>query len=633
MLTAQEILKKYWGYEAFRPAQIPIIESVTSGHDTIGLLTTGGGKSICFQVPAMMSEGTCLVVSPLIALMKDQVTQLNQRKIPSAAYYSAQSKESQTKILDYLLEDKLKFLYISPERLNTKDFQTRLRQIKVNLMVIDEAHCISQWGYDFRPSYLRIPEVYDILPDIPKLALTATATPQVVKDIEDKLELRRPKVFVNSYFKKNLSYQIKSSERKVEDLVSWINRLSGSGLVYVNRRNAAEELAKQLATQFNIHAEYYHAGLSAEVRNEKQEKWLNNPHSVMITTNAFGMGIDNPHVNYVIHYHFPASLEAYFQECGRAGRTGQKSYAIALVSDADKIEKDEIIRDYPSIQEVQNLALLLFNHFDIPYETGLGRRFDWIVEDFNTQYKLNYWHTAKCLQILVDNELIFIQDAFYKPDEIQLLADERQISDLAEQFPEYGQLITHLIRAYEGLHFKKRVNFYKLAKTYHYNLTELKISLQKLAQKGIISYEPSTNKPTLEFLTNKTAANDVPINQSQYRVRKQILLDQTKACLDYIKNTKECRSRQLLNYLGESHSEKCGICDVCLGEKNSISKEDYLKIRDAILANLEPNIYTTIDKLIKLLKNYPELAIRKVLDRLLELNQIEKGVGEVFRKS
>lgn len=632
MRLAQEILKKYWGYEAFRTAQIPIIESVTSGHDTIGLLTTGGGKSICFQVPAMMSEGTCIVISPLIALMKDQVTQLNQRKIPSAAYYSAQSKESQTKILDYLLEGKLKFLYISPERLITKDFQTRLRQIKVNLMVIDEAHCISQWGYDFRPSYLRIPEVYDILPDIPKLALTATATPRVVKDIEDKLELRQTKVFVNSYFKENLSYQVKKTERKVETLAEWIHKLSGSGLVYVNRRNAAEELAKQLTTQFNIHAEYYHAGLSTDVRNEKQEKWLNNPLSVMITTNAFGMGIDNPHVNYVIHYHFPASLEAYFQECGRAGRTGQKSYAIALVSDADKIEKDEIIRDYPSIQEVQNLALLLFNHFDIPYETGLGRRFDWIVEDFNTQYKLNYWHTAKCLQILVDNELIFIQDAFYKPDEIQLLADERQISDLTEQFPEYGQLITHLIRAYEGLHFKKRVNLYKLAKTYHYNLTELKISLQKLAQKGILSYEPSTNKPTLEFLTNKTAANDIPIDQAQYRVRKQILLDQTKACLDFIKNTKDCRSRQLLDYLGESHSEKCGICDVCLVEKNIITKEDYLKIRDAILANLEPNIYTAIDKLIKLLKNYPELAIRKVLDRLLELNQIEKGVGEVFRK-
>ncbi|MFN5848895.1 MAG: ATP-dependent DNA helicase RecQ, partial [Chitinophagales bacterium] len=591
MLSALEILKKYWGYDAFRLAQIPIIESVTSGQDTLGLLTTGGGKSICFQVPAMMSEGTCIVISPLIALMKDQVNQLNRRKIPAAAYYSAQSKESQTKILDYLLEGKLKFLYISPERLNTKDFQTRLRQIKVNLIVIDEAHCISQWGYDFRPTYLRIPNVYEIFPNIPKLALTATAAPRVIVDIQEKLEMKDPKVFVSSYFKSNLSYQIKSSERKVEDLVSWINRLSGSGLVYVNRRNAAEELAKQLATQFNIQAEYYHAGLSAEVRNEKQEKWLNNPLSVMITTNAFGMGIDNPHVNYVIHYHFPASLEAYFQECGRAGRTGQKSYAIALVSDADKIEKDEIIRDYPSIQEVQNLALLLFNHFDIPYETGLGRRFDWIVEDFNTQYKLNYWHTAKCLQILVDNELIFIQDAFYKPDEIQLLADERTISDLAEQFPEYGQLLTHLIRAYEGLHFKKRVNLYKLAKTYHYNLTELKISLQKLAQKGIINYEPSTNKPTIEFLTNKTAANDVPIDQTQYRVRKQILLDQTKACLDFIKNTKECRSRQLLNYLGESHSEKCGICDVCLVEKNSITKEDYLKIRDVILANLEPNIY------------------------------------------
>lgn len=632
MLLAKEILYKYWEYKDFRPAQIPIIESIVAGNDTLGLLTTGGGKSICFQVPAMMSEGTCLVISPLIALMKDQVAQLNQRKIPAAAYYSAQSQENQTKILDYLHDGKLKFLYISPERLNTQDFRTRLRQIKVNLIVIDEAHCISQWGYDFRPAYLKIPNVYELFPTIPKLALTATATPRVIEDIQDKLELKYPKVFVSSYFKSNLSYQVKSSERKVEDLVSWINRLSGSGLVYVNRRNAAEELVKQLRNQFNIEADYYHAGLSAEIRNEKQDTWLRNPKSIMITTNAFGMGIDNPNVNYVIHYHFPASLEAYFQECGRAGRSGQKSYAISLVSDADIVEKEDVIKNYPTTDEVKNLLLLLFNHYEIPYETGKNRRFDWEIDEFLLQYKLDYWHTQKCLQILEDNEFIYIQDAFYKPDELQIIADNKQIADLAEQFPEYGQLIANMIRSFEGIHYKRRVNLHKFAKTYHYNLLELKVSLQNLAKKEIIHYEAATNKPKMEFLIDKLAVKDIPLDIQQYSERKKTLLDQLQSCLDYMQSQKPCRSQQLLNYLGESKSEKCGICDVCIGEKNSITKEDYLKIRDSILLSLEPNIYTPIDKLVKLLKNYPELAIRKVLDRLLELNQIDKGVGEVFKK-
>jgi ATP-dependent DNA helicase RecQ len=632
MQLAEEILRKYWGYREFRPAQIPIIQSIVSGKDTLGLLTTGGGKSICFQVPALMSEGTCIVVSPLIALMKDQVTQLNQRKIPAAAYYSTQSKEKQTKILDYLHNGKLKFLYISPERLNTKDFQTRLRQVKVNLIVIDEAHCISQWGYDFRPAYLNIPKIYEIFPDVSKLALTATATPRVIDDILEKLEMKQPKILVSSYFKSNLSYQVKASERKVEDLVSWIHRLSGSGLVYVNRRIVAEELVKQLRNQFNIQADYYHAGLSADVRNEKQELWLKNPNSIMITTNAFGMGIDNPNVNYVIHYHFPASIEAYFQECGRAGRGGQKSYAISLISDADIIEKEDIIKNYPTPLEVKSLLLLLFNYFEIPYETGMNRRFDWTIDEFLLKYKLEYWHTQKCLQILEDNEFIYIQDAFYKADEIQIIANDNQITDLSEQFPEYGQLLTNMIRSFEGIHFRKRVNLYKFAKTYHYNMLELKVNLQNLAKKEIIHYEAATNKPTIEFLINKLAVNDIPLDLQQYQERKKILLDQQQACLDYIQSGQPCRSQQLLTYLGEVNSEKCGFCDVCLGEKNTITKEDYLKMRDVILVNLEPNIYIAIDKLIKLLKNYPEQAIRKVLDRLLELNQIEKGVGEVFKK-
>jgi len=376
MHSALDILKKYWNYNEFRPAQIPIIESIAAGHDTLGLLTTGGGKSICFQVPAMMREGVCLVVCPLIALMKDQVSQLNQRKIPAAAYYSSQSKENQVKIIDYLMEGKLKFLYISPERLITKEFQTRLREINVGLLVIDEAHCISQWGYDFRPAYLKIPTIYDYLPLAPRLALTATATPRVIDDIQDKLDFRHGKVFVNTYFKPNLSYQVLKSERKVEDLVRWIQKLPGSGLVFVNRRNMAEELAMQLKDHFKINADYYHAGLSTELRHEKQNKWLKNPHSVLVTTNAFGMGIDNPNVNYVIHYQFPASIEAYFQECGREGRAGQNSHAFALISGADLREKEELLLNYPSIGEVKNCLLMLYNHFDIPYEMGQGKRYD-----------------------------------------------------------------------------------------------------------------------------------------------------------------------------------------------------------------------------------------------------------------
>lgn len=633
MHSALSILKKYWNYDQFRPAQIPIINSILADYDTLGLLTTGGGKSICFQVPAMMREGICLVISPLIALMKDQVVQLNQRKIPAAAYYSAQSKEKQQKIIDYLMEGKLKFLYISPERLITKDFQTRLREIKVGLLVIDEAHCISQWGYDFRPAYLKIPNIYAYLPNAPKLALTATATPQVIEDIQDKLDFKNGKVFTSSYFKSNLSYQVLKSERKVEDLVRWIQKLSGSGLVYVNRRSAAEELVKQLKDHFNINADYYHAGLSPEQRNEKQDQWLKYPNSVMVATNAFGMGIDNPNVNYVIHYHFPNSIEAYFQECGRAGRAGQKCHAIALISDADLNEKADILNNYPSINEVRNCLLTLFNHFDIPYEMGQGRRYDWSVEEFLSKFKLDYHATHKSLQILQDNALIYIQDAFYKPDELQLLANDRQLKDLAETYPDYGQLISQMIRTYEGIHFKRRVNLFKLAKTYHYHILELKTSLQKLTKLGIVDYEASTNKPTIEFLINKVATKDFPVDQTQYTNRKTSLQDQLKACLNYLEERSICRSIQLLDYLGEKNSAPCGICDCCLSRTNKIIPQDYLDIRDTILINLESKIYTPIHKLLLLNRKYPEMAVRKVLDRLLELNQIEKGQGEVFKKT
>lgn len=633
MQSAIDILKKHWGYSNFREQQIPIIESILDKNDTLALLTTGGGKSICFQVPAMLKEGVCIVVSPLIALMKDQVAALNHSKIPAASYYASQPIETQEKIIDYAIQGKLKFIYISPERLVTKEFIHRIRQMKISYLVIDEAHCISQWGYDFRPAYLRIAEIYPYLVDVPKLAFTATATPRVVEDIVDKLELRKPKIIQNSFFKSNLSYQIYKSETKLEDLVKWIKKLNGSGLIYVNRRTIAEELVKQLKLHYKIEADYYHAGLSIEQRNNKQAKWISTPNSLMISTNAFGMGIDNPTVNFVLHYNISDTLEAYFQEAGRGGRAGQNSYAIGLVSNADIQDKKDIIELYPSIGEVKNTLLLLFNYFEIPYEQGYQRRFEFLIEDFIDKYKLKTVHTSKCIQILKDNELIHINDAFFKSDELQIIADEQRLFDLANSHQELSILIKNIIRTYEGVFYRKKISLHKIAKNYHYNLAELRTMLKRLTKLEIIDYSPSTNKPTLEFLINKSSVEDIPIDTTQYRERKNIITNQINAVIDYINNTKVCRSMQLLEYLGELNSRECGICDICLAKKSSknISKEDFLEIKNRILALFSKTEFIDLADVENELNIYPSYAIRRVIDRLLELNQLEKGGGETFK--
>jgi ATP-dependent DNA helicase RecQ len=630
--SAIDILQKYWGFSTFREHQIPVINSIIEGRDTFALLTTGGGKSICFQVPAMMKDGVCIVVSPLIALMKDQVAMLNKLKIPAAAYYSSQPSSTQDKIIDYAIEGKLKFIYISPERLVTNDFIQRIRQMKISYLVIDEAHCISQWGYDFRPSYLKINQIYSYLDQVSKIALTATATPRVIDDIIEKLELDKPNLIQNSFFKSNLSYQIIPSETKFNDLAKWIQKLSGSGLVYVNRRSTAEELVKQLKSNHNILADYYHAGLSIEQRNEKQENWIKNPNSIMISTNAFGMGIDNPHVNFVIHYNISDTLEAYFQEAGRGGRAGQKAHAIGLISQADIMDKEELIFNYPSILEVKNTLLLLFNYFEIPYEQGYQHRYEFLVDEFIDKYKLNGIHTSKCIQILKDNELIRINDAFFKADELQITATEQEIQSLGDMYPEYGILIRNIIRSYDGIFYTKKISLQKIAKNYHYNITELRSMLKILDKKEILIYTPSTNRPTLEFLINKSRVEDIPIDMRQYQERKEIITSQLQSVIDFVENTEECRSYQLLSYLGELDSKNCGICDVCLTRKSlhHLTKDDFIEIKNQILENLSKSEPKDIKVLLIKINQYPVYAIRRVLDRLIELNLIEKQTGELF---
>lgn len=634
MNEALEILRKYWNFEEFRESQLPIVESILAGRDTVGILTTGGGKSICFQVPAMMRDGVCIVVSPLIALMKDQVAALREKKIPAAAYYSTQSIENQEKIIEYAQANRLKFLYISPERLNSEKFLIKLRDIKVSYLVIDEAHCISQWGYDFRPSYLDIPTCYERIGNIPKIALTATATENVIRDIEEKLGLTHPHRIISSFYKSNLSYQVLPCERKLDTLAKLIKKFNRSGLVYVQKRAVAESLAKQLKKDYQLDVDYYHAGLSPDQRTFKQSKWQKNPNGVMISTNAFGMGIDNPNVSYVIHYHFPESIEGYFQECGRAGRAGQNSQAIALISQVDITDKKAVVENYPTEDDAKKILVFLFNHFQIPYETGAFQKFDFILDNFITQYQLPSFHTHKCIQILSENQLIQINDAFYQADEVQLIASQPTIDEFSLQYPEYGNLIRNMIRTYEGLYYKRKISLLKLAKTYHYDILELKTMLTYLAKKEIITYTPSSNLPTIEFLINRSSSAHIPFDSSLYHQRKKIFLNQSNAVISYIENNSTCRSQQLLTYFGEKQNTPCGICDVCMSQKSekTVQAEDYWKIRERILTNLENKVYTSLDKLIKLNREFPEQATRRVIDRLIERNEIEKGENYTYKK-
>lgn len=565
-----QILREYWGYDRFRPLQEDIIKSVYSGRDTLGLMPTGGGKSITFQVPAMAMNGLCLVVTPLIALMKDQVDNLRQRGIKALAIYSGMSHNEIVTTLENAILGDYKFLYISPERLGTRLFQLKLKSMNVCLLAVDESHCISQWGYDFRPSYMNISSVREHFPDVPILALTATATPEVTDDIQNTLGFKEKNVFKKSFERKNLSYIVRNSEDKIASLVHILNKTQGTSIVYVRSRIRTKEIAETLQKN-GFSADYYHAGLPYEEKARKQNAWKNNECRIIVSTNAFGMGIDKPDVRLVVHMDLPNSLEEYYQEAGRAGRDEQKAYAIILYTKSDSTKlKKRISDEFPEREFIPKVYEALAYFFQVAEGFGGDIAYDFNLYQFCANYKLPILPTHNALKILGLAGYIEYTD---ETDNRSRLMFTIYRDDLYKYDFERGteQLINILLRLYTGL-FADYVNISEDTIAVHLQKTRKEVYelLKMLAKRKVIDYIPFKKTPFVIYTQPRIALKYLSVPRSVYEVRKDRFSKRIGGIIEYVERDDVCRSKMLLSYFGESDTIDCGQCDVCLSNKKSV---------------------------------------------------------------
>ena len=588
MVTPLNILKHYWGYDSFRDSQESIINAVLAGKDTLALLPTGGGKSICFQVPAMVKEGLCIVVSPLIALMKDQVYNLQRRNIPAAAIHSGLSHFEIDRILDQCVAGHVKLLYLSPERLGTRLAQERISRMKVNLLAIDEAHCISQWGYDFRPAYLQINNIRSLLPGTPTLALTATATPEVVEDIQEKLDFNKKHVIQKSFARQNLAYVVLREEAKLEKATDILQKVAGSAVIYVRNRRKTRETAIFLQKK-GIKADYFHAGLSEKEKNQKQKSWIEGRIRVIVSTNAFGMGIDKPDVRSVIHLDLPDSLEAYFQEAGRAGRDGKKAYAVLLYATADSLAlQRHIEQSFPDMNEIKRVWKALGSYYQLASGSKPNESLDFQLSNFTETFKLHPIMTYHSLRILEQEGWISLSDAVFIPSSLKIRVQKDQLYDYQLRNKRYDLILKGILRAYQGA-FNSFVSVRedKLAKAIQLPQADLQKALHRMSKDGVISYKPQKDKPQIFFLRERIAFSDLMLDQQAINFRKDRYIKRIEAAIAYAE-TLACRSKQLLSYFGEIKSADCGMCDVCLERhKTSTNKSEFEEIKKAIEQKLK----------------------------------------------
>ncbi len=583
-----EILEKYWGYGSFRPLQEEIIQSVWERKDTLGLMPTGGGKSLTFQVPVMAMEGLCLVVTPLIALMKDQVDNLRERGIKAAAVYSGMSREEIITNLENCIFGDYKFLYVSPERLSTDIFQVKLQAMNVCLLVVDESHCISQWGYDFRPSYLKIAEIRQLLPGVPLLALTATATKDVVDDIQDKLHFKEKNVFRKSFERENLSYVVRFAENKAGELVHILKSVAGTAIVYVRSRQETKEIVKWLL-KAGIPADFFHAGLSHEEKVYKQNAWKMDECRVIVATNAFGMGIDKPDVRLVIHYDLPNSPEEYYQEAGRAGRDGERAYAIILYQKADAAKLKKRVSDsFPDREFILRVYEALGNYYQVAAGSGFGNVYDFDLRDFCERFRFSFLQTHHALKILELAGYIEYTEEIDTRSRVHFLIfrDELYTLNLDKA---YDELIHTLLRNYTGV-FSDEVYIDESLLAIHTQKSRHEVyeMLSQLARLRYIRYVPQKKTPFIVFTQSREENQFVRIPKSVYEERKRRFETRIKAMIAYVENDHVCRSRMLMIYFDEKNPQDCGHCDVCL-RKNAtgLSNFEFREIKSALLNQLE----------------------------------------------
>jgi len=588
MSIYHDILHKYWGYDKFRELQEDIIQSVCEGRDTLALMPTGGGKSITFQVPALAMDGICLVITPLIALMKDQVENLKSREIKAAAIYSGMTQKEILITLDNCIYGNYKFLYVSPERLITETFLNRILHMQVCLIAVDESHCISQWGYDFRPSYLNIADIRIHLPEVPVLALTATATPEVVKDIQERLKFPKPNVFKKSFERKNLAYVVRHTENKEKMMFQILNKVPGTAIIYVRSRKGTKGISDLLRSN-GISADYFHAGLTNECKDQKQTAWKSGACRVIVATNAFGMGIDKADVRLVIHMDLPDSIESYFQEAGRAGRDGKKAYAVLLFQKADGTKLKKRVHDsFPEKNTIRKVYESLAYYYEIGVGAGVGFMHSFNIVDFCTKFKYNYLQAYHSLKILEQAGYIELTEELDNPSRLYFLSKREELYHLHLDDAASNALLQILLRSYTGL-FTDLVPIQEevIAKRLNTTAKDVYERLLSLSRYGIIHYIPRKKSPYIIYKIAREDTKRIILRKEVYEDRLESYEKRIQAILRYANEDQTCRSRQLLMYFGQKDAPNCGKCDVCLSKSESgLSRFEYERIEGKILINL-----------------------------------------------
>jgi len=629
--TPHEILKKYWGFDSFRPLQEDIISSVLQGNDTLALLPTGGGKSICFQVPAMCKDGLCLVVTPLVALMTDQVENLKKHGIVAVEMHSGMHPREMEMAFEKCADGRAKFLYLSPERLETRKFREMLRGIHVTLIAVDEAHCISQWGYDFRPPYLRIAEVRNIFPEVPVLALTATAVPRVVDDIQLKLEFQKNNVFSKSFVRKNLAYVVSREDDKTKKLLRICNGVKGCGIIYVRNRRLTKEIA-ELLIRNGISASFYHAGLEPALRLARQHDWMEGRTRIIVATNAFGMGIDKPNVRLVVHLDLPDTLEAYYQEAGRVGRDGEKSYAVMLFNEHDIVNSRHYLElAWPDPGTVRQVYLALGNFLQLPVGAGKDVSFDFDLEKLSTTYKIKPVTVFNSLKILERDGYITLNDVWDDPSRIFFICSKEDLYKYQLENTEADKVLRIILRSYSGVFTDfTRISENEIARRSGIDSPKVNELLFKMQKNGLIEYLPHKNTPQLIFNTERLNPEDITLSKTFYSQRKKEAFAMLDSIIRFASSENECRSRMLVSYFGEKKSANCEICDVCLKRKRREIDEKQSKGIEGNIFSILSEGQNSVTEIVNKLSPVKENDVIAILRWLIEEGLVQTE-GEMIK--